>query len=270
MARKEAIPVNHPVQLSTAQMQAAITKLKRRITDVESFNCEEAAQSDGYSADDIIIQKIDETLIDIFGYESLEYKRYQIGSLYHSDGIMVMAYGGPRHHEKLKKWKKGKKKALDILNNVISTLEEKLMDAGLPSGGGRSFNLDSCDLEPALTAACSKLYKDAHFSQAIENACKVLNAKVKEKSGFYDKENTDLMQHVFSKNKPLLRFNELKNEYDLNEQQGFMFLYTGVFFAFRNQRAHKILEDEAYTAFSLINFIDFLIKNLDNATLDLV
>ena len=58
-----------------------------------------------------------------------------------------------------------------------------------------------------------------------------------------------------------------KDKNDEGEQQGMMFLYSGIYLAFRNQRAHKLIEDTPEHALGIINTISFLAKLLDKAKL---
>jgi Protein of unknown function (Hypoth_ymh) len=48
------------------------------------------------------------------------------------------------------------------------------------------------------------------------------------------------MQKVFSAKTPLLRFNKLESQSDLDEQQGFQFLFSGAVMGLRNPRAHGL------------------------------
>jgi uncharacterized protein (TIGR02391 family) len=78
-----------------------------------------------------------------------------------------------------------------------------------------------------------------------------------------DLSGTELMMKVFSPKNSILKFNELKSETDLSEQQGMMFLYAGAISAFRNPRAHGIRVDEPENALDIILFISLLLKSLD-------
>lgn len=119
-------------------------------------------------------------------------------------------------------------------------------------------------IHPTILAATRSLFLDGHYSSAIENACKALDQLVRERSGRNDLTGTSLMQKVFSKDTPLLRFNDLSTESDKSEQQGMMFVYSGVMSAFRNPRAHGLIEDEMETAVELLLFISFLSRRLDH------
>jgi uncharacterized protein (TIGR02391 family) len=78
-------------------------------------------------------------------------------------------------------------------------------------------------------------------------------------------DGTALMEKVFSPKNPVLRFNELKDKSDEDEQRGFMMLFTGAITALRNPRAHKLIEDEAERALEFIAFVSLLAKLLDGA-----
>lgn len=70
---------------------------------------------------------------------------------------------------------------------------------------------------------------------------------------------------VFSKNNPTLAFNELANQSDTDEQEGFMHLYMGACLAFRNPRAHDFTQDDPAIAFWMIVTVSFLAV-LDHTT----
>ena len=95
--------------------------------------------------------------------------------------------------------------------------------------------------------------------------CKALNALVKLRSGRDDLDGATLMQQVFGGKAPTLRFNDLADESDRSEQQGFMHLFAGAMLGFRNPRAHKIIQDHPERALEYIAFISLLAKLLDEA-----
>jgi uncharacterized protein (TIGR02391 family) len=74
-----------------------------------------------------------------------------------------------------------------------------------------------------------------------------------------------LMQNVFSKDNPILRFNDLKDNTDKDEQLGFMWLYSGAVMGLRNPRAHRIIADDPERALEFIAFISLLAKMLDES-----
>ena len=62
---------------------------------------------------------------------------------------------------------------------------------------------------------------------------------VREKSGRHELDGSGLMTTVFSKNEPILAFNELTDRTDHDEQEGMMHLFAGAVLALRNPAAHS-------------------------------
>ncbi len=73
------------------------------------------------------------------------------------------------------------------------------------------------------------------------------------------------MEHVFSPKNPVLRFNELSDQTDRDEQQGYMMLFSGAVMGLRNPRAHKFIQDDPERALEFIAFISLLAKLLNQA-----
>ena len=66
--------------LSSGQMSAAIPTLKRRIEELRALDVN-SIQERGDPKFEAIENKIDDTLVEIFGHDTVEYRRYTIGSL---------------------------------------------------------------------------------------------------------------------------------------------------------------------------------------------
>jgi uncharacterized protein (TIGR02391 family) len=110
------------------------------------------------------------------------------------------------------------------------------------------------DLHPMVVEVSSKQFEDGHYRDAVNNAFVKLVEVVRAK--FPPKDGVDLMQEVFSKDKPKIKFSE-----DLNERQGMMFLYSGAVAGIRNKYGHKtaIIKDRDY-AFELLCFASALFR----------
>ncbi len=61
---------------------------------------------------------------------------------------------------------------------------------------------------------------------------------VKKKSGKTNLDGKNLMLTVFSRDKPILKFNNLNTISEKNEQEGFMHLFAGAVQGIRNPKAH--------------------------------
>ena len=258
MARKSVPPQPEPANLSLAEMREAIPKLKKRIQELDNFDV--GSLTDRYDPRIKALEdKIDDTLVSIFGKNTIEYQRYSISSLDHAPHII----GGIPLHKAKEGIRKGFESAKVKLQTIIETFEEKLEEQGDSPKSIANRLFKEIDLHPELQSAVWKLFEDGHYANAIEDGCKVLEAFVKMRSGKYDIHGTELMQRVFSPKNPILKFNELKSESEISEQRGMMFLFSGLMLALRNPRAHGIIEDKPDTAIEILSFLNFLLKSLD-------
>jgi len=246
--------------LNREDMRNAIPKLQRRIEELKQFNVDEIT----YRHDpriDAIEKKIDETLVEIFGHNTIDYDRYKIRSLDHAPLVM----GGTPLAEAKEGIKKGFHSAIVTLSSLIETFKEKLQDTQEDTSTRVKRTLSELNIHPELIKGIGKLFQDGHYANAVEDACKILENFVKIRSMRLDSSGTELMHLVFSPNNPILTFNDLQTETDKSEQQGMMFLYAGAMLALRNPRAHSLRVDDPENALDLILFINLLLKSLDNA-----
>jgi uncharacterized protein (TIGR02391 family) len=114
-----------------------------------------------------------------------------------------------------------------------------------------------------LFRRCWSLYPSIKVDHA-EDAVKALNNLVRLCSGV-DGDGTSLMETVFSPKKPILRFNDLQDQSDQDEQKGFMMMFSGAVAGLRNPRAHRLIKDDPERALEFIAFVSLLAKLLDGA-----
>ena len=74
------------------------------------------------------------------------------------------------------------------------------------------------------------------------------------------------MRTVFSRNNPILAFNDLNDQTDQDEQEGLMHLFEGAVLALRNPRAHALSDDSPELALEYIALLSMLAKRLEQAT----
>ena len=108
------------------------------------------------------------------------------------------------------------------------------------------------------------MYLDGHYANAIVDAVKALNNLVRLHSG-KDLDGDKLMTTVFSPDNPILRFNDLEDQSDRDEQKGFMMMFAGVVAGLRNPRAHTLIQDDPEHALEFIAHVSHLAKLLDRA-----
>lgn len=120
----------------------------------------------------------------------------------------------------------------------------------------------------SLRRKTEKLFKDGHHARAVEEAFKLLDNLVKKKA---ELQNTDLtgaqlMQRVFSPNKPKLRLNGGVTSSEQNEQSGYMQIFAGCMTGIRNPRAHDSdWEDTEERALQLLILANHLIERAQMA-----
>jgi uncharacterized protein (TIGR02391 family) len=248
--------------LTPDQMKLALPKLARRLkdlreADIDSINGRADPRFEG------LRHRLNSTLEEIFGVDTVEYNRYVVWE-FDTAGVNMM-YETP-----LEEVREGYRDSIyaAALNfeTIIQLFEERLEDDKATPKGKALKALGDLELHPEIERAISDLFKGGHYANAVEDACKVLDAMVRLRSGIHDASGTELMQRVFSPKNPILRFNDLESQSDQSEQQGMMFLYSGAMLAFRNPRAHQIIEDDAEKALEYIGLLSLLTKLLDKTS----
>lgn len=258
---KRAMPEQpQPANLAPEHMKNAIPKLKRRIKELEEFEVN-TIEERGEPRLEALQQKFDSTLVDIFGNNTTEYYRFRSCL----DTIGLYLYGAPPLSEIKEGYERGIQQAISSLKTIIELFEENVGDLGESPEGRALKAFGALDVHPEIARAVTKLFTNGHYANAVEDACKVLDGLVQIRSGRNDITGTELMQNVFSPKNPTLKFNDLQTESEKSEQQGMMFLYAGAMLAFRNPRAHQIIEDDPEKALEYIAFLSLLAKSLNKA-----
>lgn len=262
MARKATtVLIPTSVELTPEQIARGIEKIRKRIGELEPLlQLNDLDQLDRAACS--VSKKIEETLSQLFGAGTAEYHRYKIEGLYARGDYVDEFYDDRgeyvvKHHGAIHD-------AIATLNTAISMLEERLEDMGASPVGKARRAIEGLDLHRDIEEAAGQLYRDGHYSNAVLAAANALTALVKYRSG-HTQDGVDLMNNVFSLNKPVLKLNDLQDDSDRNEQKGFMMLLGGVVTALRNPRAHKQIDDDPEEAVEFIAFISLLAKRVDNA-----
>ncbi|HRI76962.1 MAG TPA: TIGR02391 family protein [Alphaproteobacteria bacterium] len=108
------------------------------------------------------------------------------------------------------------------------------------------------------------LLKEGHFAEAVNVSCKVLFGLIRRKSGVSDKDTMQLIDHVFSPKKPVLKFTRHDAYPHLNTHEGYYYLLKGISSAFRNPASHEnvsMTQQEAVAQIALIGHLYGLVEN---------
>jgi len=134
-------------------MRSAIPKLKRRIEELNSFDPDAITDIVDPRANSIQ-QKIDNTLIEILGPDTLDYFRFHVGTLY-TGPIDV---GGVDRYEMREGYRSGKADAISKLETLVEILEEKLGDLGETKSGRALRTFSELNLHPEIKRAAEGLF----------------------------------------------------------------------------------------------------------------
>jgi uncharacterized protein (TIGR02391 family) len=263
MARTPKQPVPQSANLSLQQMEFAIPKLDRRIADLNVFDVNSINDRSDPRID-ALAKQLDGLLVSIFGADTVEYNRYHWGVTRLDTAGMNMYHGTP-----LEEVRDGLRQGIGTAKAHLEAIKagflEELGDAGHTGTAKTLKAYEGLELHPAIERAAGKLFHDGHYANAVEDAVKALNALVRLNSGVDDKDGSSLMEHVFSPKNPVLKFNALADASDMDEQRGFMMMFSGAVAGLRNPRAHKIIKDDPEKALEFIAFVSLLAKLADKA-----
>ena len=158
----------------------------------------------------------------------------------------------------------GVEKTTQLLEKLLAALIDRQRRA-LASVNECMSVFRNLNLHSAIAAASTETYENGHYRESVLNASIALVNYVKEKSRRRDLDGSGLMSTVFSAKRPILAFNDLSNQTERDEQEGFMHLFMGAALALRNPRAHAISDDSPEMALDYIAFLSMLAKRLDGA-----
>lgn len=261
MTQKRKPPEQPQIQIkefSSEEIKVGIQKLKRRIDEVMALGSDRVKYND--QRVDNVVHNIRDAILDIFGPYSPEYNAHK----YHSISSGVIYIGKPDSKYQTE-FEDHIPQTITMLQGLIARLEEKQADhAGDPKKRGETA-FENLELHPRIYSACAELYRDEHFRNAVLDASVALVNMVKEKSRRHDLDGAPLMRTVFSRNDPALAFNDLKDQSDLDEQEGMMHLFEGAVLALRNPRAHTLSDDDPEQALEYIALLSLLAKRLEQS-----
>jgi uncharacterized protein (TIGR02391 family) len=235
---------------SVDEIDRAVIKIQRRISELESFDVYSAVINKTKS-DGVLISNIKETIRDLFGNLSPEFREHQHLSMW--VGGIVMD-----ERDAIDSVALGRKQAIGKLNGLIDRLKEKKEDMELHSHPNPNAALSYLNLNPRIAEVSSDLFENGHHWEAVFAASKALVNYVKERSDIHNLDGAPLMRSVFSRNNPVLKFNELGDQTDCDKQEGMMHLFEGVVLGIRNPGGHSFPDGPAQRAVEYLSLISLL------------
>lgn len=124
---------------------------------------------------------------------------------------------------------------------------------------------DRRNVHQNLPAKVRKLFDDGHYSEATFEAFKYVDKTV-QKHAKSKESGVKLMMAVFNKDKPTLQLTPLTTTSEIDEQEGFRFLFSGGVMAIRNPRGHDVgVIDDVDVCLDHLAFASLLIRRLEQA-----
>ena len=194
MPRKSLPPEPKHAFLTPTQMRTAIPRLRSRIAELKAVDVNTIQRR---SDPDLIAlrQKVEATLADIFGADSVEYEQFGYVQLDKAPVVL----GREISVQALRQGcADGIKQTIAKLETVVALLDEKLGSTAEDSDTRARRAFGDLVLHADVARAATSLFEGGHYANAVEDSCKVLDALVKMRSGRHDLSGTELMQAVFS------------------------------------------------------------------------
>lgn len=201
------------------------------------------------------------TVRETFGADSSEFEEF--GALQMHQGPLRI---GMSHSEISLARMRGLNHMVDVCVELIDRLQQKLQTLRHKSEANNLPPLAADEMHPAISRATQLLTLNGHYWEAVFAASKALVLHVKTRSGRQDLDGVPLMRLVFSKNKPILKFNDQRTQSDLDEQEGMMHLFEGAVMAIRNPGGHAFPTGTELRAIQYIHFLSLLAFMADDAT----
>jgi len=143
-------------------------------------------------------------------------------------------YVGMERHEVVEGTESGRMQMIGTLRGLEKRLLEKLEEFSDGSAPSPKEITRVLNLHPRIADVTADLFEDGYHWEAVFAASKALVNFVKERSGQHQLDGTGLVRTVFSRNNPILAFNDLQDQTDTDEQEGMMHLFEGAVLGIRN------------------------------------
>lgn len=148
------------------------------------------------------------------------------------------------------------------LETAVAVASEAPTAADSPSTADGGTGLDQ--LHPDILAVARRLFDDGHYPQAILEAFKAVEVRVRKISAL-DVSGRDLMARAFTGEPPLIRVGLEPGQSGRDEQEGFKLVFMGAIQGIRNPKAHGLVRQESpHRAFEYLAFASLLMHRLDD------
>lgn len=156
-------------------------------------------------------------------------------------------------------------KKFEAVALAISQLHPKPAPTPVPVAEAEEEHpFDRRNIHPKLPLKVKKLFDDGHYAEATLHAFKFLDKRVEKYAALSDS-GFSLMMDAFSPKSPKIKLTPLLTTSEIDEQDGYKFMFAGGVKAIRNPRAHEVIRDTPDTCLEHLAFISMLLRRLELA-----
>ncbi len=242
------------------ELNEAIRLLMYRIDSLQAKSVTRDIESDSVNVE-VQESAFRHTIWEIFGADSQEFAEF--GSTQMLRGPLRV---GMSNLEIVQARLRGREYMVRVCVELITRLQQKISELRRQIEAGALPLSQLWEFHSVIGRATQDLIVNGHFWEAVFAASKALVLHIKDRSGRHDLDGVPLMRTVFSKNNPILKFNSLATQTDLDEQEGMMHLYEGAVMALRNPGGHGFPTGPDLRAIQYIHLLSLLTFRADEAT----
>lgn len=235
----------------------AIEKLTRQIQQIEGLNRE--------SQEFVTWQRQTEMLFENIFRDNQRYIKEFTQIQYSPNAV----YHGMPASASARAFQGGLNEARALLEAGIHEIqdfwEEDVSQDDSEMNASSSFLQSVAYFHPYIQHTCAKLFQDGHYLQAVETSVKAVFQYIRDITGVAG-DGTKLVQDVFSEQAPYLRFNDLSNQSQRNEQIGFMDMLKAYYKGIRNPTFHGFdIEQDEPKAYEHLAMASLFCRRIDDA-----
>ncbi|MEI4484061.1 MULTISPECIES: TIGR02391 family protein [unclassified Phyllobacterium] len=143
----------------------------------------------------------------------------------------------------------------------------RLHTEGETAGAANTHPFELRNIHSDLVRLVRKLFDDGHFTHATFDAYKYIDEEIQRISGMTDF-GKSLMMTAFNEKGPAVKLNPLVTKSEINEQEGFKYIFAGTALAIRNPRGHSTtIRDDPDTCLDHLSVASLMLRRLDEAGL---
>ena len=262
MARKSEKEQPKPSFLPPDKLKEGITKLRRRIEELEEFDIS-TIEERWDPKTKALTTKINATLAEVFGYDTIEFQQYYMDTL---DTLPIIVGKENPLGIVQEGYRKGIRSAVVKMESIKEILEEKLEDTGGVIEETVLPNRFWQDIHPKITSVAKGRFESAHYADAVLSAFREVNSSVKNivrrKTG-NELDGASLMRTAFSPKNPIIVLDDLSTKSGKNIQQGYMEIFSGAMIGIRNPKAHENMQIKEIPARHRIYLASLLMTKID-------